>query len=121
MKIIVSCDYPFEDDSDLELNGELEVLRPDIVEGDGKHPSGDLPEGPDMVMDALAIADGYAYISELEGSPVECFSDEALPDLKQTASNSGEPHQSTSAGDRTGDWNPSRPAARLGSVNLSRM
>lgn len=113
----VSCDYPFEDDSDLESDGEPEVPTSGVADGvDGEHPSGDLPEGSDMIIDA--VADGCAYSSELEGSPVESFSDEALPDLKQTASphkNSGELHQRTSARDRTSDWNPSRPA-RLGSV-----
>lgn len=116
----VSGDYPFEDDSDLESDGEPEVPIPGAVEGvDGEHPSGELPEESDMIINALATTtDGYTYSSELEGSPAECFSDEVLPDLKQTASpdeTSDEPHQTTSARDRTSDGNPSRPA-RLGSV-----
>ncbi|KAK0219087.1 hypothetical protein IW262DRAFT_1559198 [Armillaria fumosa] len=113
----VSCDYPFEDDSDLESDGEPEVLGLDSVDQvDGEHSSRHLPEGSDMIIDATAT--GYAYSSGLEGSPVECFADEALSDLKQTTSIheiSGELHQTTSAGDRTRDWNPSRPA-RSGSV-----
>ncbi|PBK68299.1 hypothetical protein ARMSODRAFT_958419 [Armillaria solidipes] len=115
----VSCDYPFEDDSDLESDGEPEVPTSGVADGvDGEHSSGDLPEGSDMIIDA--VADGYTYSSELKGSSVECFSDETLqvPDLKQTASSegtSGELHQTTSARDRTSDWNPGRPA-RLGSV-----
>ncbi|SJL14369.1 uncharacterized protein ARMOST_17825 [Armillaria ostoyae] len=115
----VSCDYPFEDDSDLESDGEPEVPTSGVADGvDGEHPSGNLPEGSDMIIDA--VADGYTYSSELKGSSVECFSAEALqvPDLKQTASpdeTSDELHQMTSARDRTSDWNPSRPT-RLGSV-----
>ncbi|KAK0432035.1 hypothetical protein EV421DRAFT_2040915 [Armillaria borealis] len=115
----VSCDYPFEDDSDLESDGEPEVPTSGVADGvDGEHPSGNLPEGSDMIIDA--VADGYTYSSELKGSSVECFSDEALqvPDLKQIASpdeTSDELHQTTSARDRTSDRKPSRPA-RLGSV-----
>ncbi|KAK0219358.1 hypothetical protein EDD85DRAFT_865232 [Armillaria nabsnona] len=119
----ISCDYPFEDDSDLESDAEPEVPTSGVVEGvDGEHRSGDLPEESDMIIDAVAITTGgYTYSSGpegLEGSSVECFSDEALPDLKQAPSPDGtsdELHQTTSARDRTSDWNPSRPA-RLGSV-----
>ncbi|KAK0472460.1 hypothetical protein IW261DRAFT_1596805 [Armillaria novae-zelandiae] len=53
-----SCDYPFEDDSDLESDGEPEVLRLDGVdEVEGEHPSGDLPEGSDMIIDAAATGE----------------------------------------------------------------
>ncbi|PBK87720.1 hypothetical protein ARMGADRAFT_1065939 [Armillaria gallica] len=116
----VCCDYPFEDDSDLESDGELEGSISGVADGvDGVHPSGDLPEEPDMIIDeATTTAVGYTYSSEPEGSVVECFADEALPDLKQTASpheTSGEFYQRMSAGNRTSDWNPGRPV-RLGSV-----
>ncbi len=117
----VCCDYPFEDDSDLESDGELEGPISGVADGvDGEHPSGDLPEEPDMIINETTTkAVGYAYSSELEGhSAVECFADETLPDLKQTASpheTSGELYQGISAGNRTNDWNTSRPA-RLGSV-----
>lgn len=44
-----------------------------------------------------------------EDSPVVCFADLSLPDLKQTAS------PDETSGERTGHWSPNRPA-RLGSV-----
>ncbi|KAK0498669.1 hypothetical protein EDD18DRAFT_1158632 [Armillaria luteobubalina] len=49
------------------------------------------------------------YSPEPEDTPVVCFADSSLPNLKQTAS-----PQETS-GDCMGYWNPNRPA-RLGSV-----